>query len=113
MIPVNNITLNDLKRKSTFKYPLEKGHLFYPYPSCAEIADRDLLPSFHVVSVYPKKDLPFFIVFTAALFTVTAMLAVLTHQVNIILATLPFYPPIFAFRASYFYSFLVEKMDSV
>jgi len=61
-------------------YPLEKGHLFYPYPSCTEIADRDLLPSFHVVSVYPKKDLPFFIVFTAALFTVTAMLAVLTHQ---------------------------------
>ena len=64
----------------TIPYPLEKGHLFYPYPSCTDIADRDLLPSFHVVSVYPKKDLPFFIVFTAALFMVTAMLAVLTHQ---------------------------------
>lgn len=113
MIPVN-ITLNDLlKNQSTFKYPLEKGHLFYPYPSCTEIADRDLLPSFHVVSVYPKKDLPFFIVFTAALFTVTAMLAVLTHQVNIVLVPLPFYPPIFAFRMSYSYSFLVEKMASV
>jgi len=61
-------------------YPLEKGHLFYPYPSCTECADRELLPSFHEVSVYPKKELPFFILFTAGLCSFTALLALLTHQ---------------------------------
>merc|ERR1719245_2342413 len=61
-------------------YPLEKGHLFYPYPSCTECADRELLPNFHDVSVYPKKELPFFILFTAGLCSFTALLALLTHQ---------------------------------
>ncbi|XP_041348529.1 suppressor of tumorigenicity 7 protein homolog isoform X2 [Gigantopelta aegis] len=61
-------------------YPLEKGHLFYPYPTCTENADRELLPSFHEVSVYPKKELPFFILFTAGLCSFTALLALLTHQ---------------------------------
>merc|ERR1719268_347606 len=61
-------------------YPLEKGHLFYPYPSCTECADRELLPVFHEVSVYPKKELPFFILFAAGLCSFTALLALLTHQ---------------------------------
>lgn len=61
-------------------YPLERGHLFYPYPTCTECADRELLPSFHEVSVYPKKELPFFIIFTAGLCSFTALLALLTHQ---------------------------------
>jgi len=60
--------------------PLEKGHLFYPYPTCTETADRELLPVFHEVSVYPKKELPFFILFTAGLCSCTALLALLTHQ---------------------------------
>lgn len=37
-------------------------------------------PAFHEVSVYPKKELPFFIVFTAGLCSFTALLALLTHQ---------------------------------
>lgn len=37
-------------------------------------------PAFHEVSVYPKKELPFFILFTAGLCSFTAMLALLTHQ---------------------------------
>ncbi|XP_026482083.1 LOW QUALITY PROTEIN: protein ST7 homolog, partial [Ctenocephalides felis] len=61
-------------------YPLERGHLFYPYPACTECADRELLPAFHEVSVYPKKELPFFIMFTAGLCSFTALLALLTHQ---------------------------------
>ncbi|XP_067124667.1 suppressor of tumorigenicity 7 protein homolog isoform X3 [Centruroides vittatus] len=55
-------------------YPLEKGHLFYPYPTCTESTDKELLP------VYPKKELPFFILFTAGLCSFTALLALLTHQ---------------------------------
>ena len=39
-----------------------------------------LVSAFHEVSVYPKKDLPFFILFTAGLCSFTALLAVLTHQ---------------------------------
>uniref|UniRef100_A0A6P8IUU7 Protein ST7 homolog n=1 Tax=Actinia tenebrosa TaxID=6105 RepID=A0A6P8IUU7_ACTTE len=61
-------------------YPLEKGHLFHPYPGCTENADRELMPSHHVLSVYPKKELPFFILFTAGLCSFTAILALLTHQ---------------------------------
>ncbi|KAK6109527.1 ST7 family protein [Brugia pahangi] len=60
--------------------PLEKGHLFYPYPSCTESADRELLPAWHEVSVYPKRDLPFFTVLTALLFFITIVLAIFTHQ---------------------------------
>lgn len=36
--------------------------------------------AFHEVSVYPKKELPFFILFTAGLCSVTALLALLTHS---------------------------------
>ena len=38
------------------------------------------MTAFHEVSVYPKKELPFFIVFTAGLCSFTALLALLTHQ---------------------------------
>lgn len=61
-------------------YPLEKGHLFYPYPTCTETTDRELLPPWHDVSIYPKKELPFFILFTAGLCSITALLALLTHS---------------------------------
>jgi ST7 protein len=47
---------------------------------CTECADRELLPAFHELSVFPKKELPFFILFTAGLCSCTALLALLTHQ---------------------------------
>ncbi|KAM9408833.1 suppressor of tumorigenicity 7 protein-like isoform 2-T2 [Pholidichthys leucotaenia] len=124
-------------------YPLEKGHLFYPYPGCTETADRELLPcmcsvilnypkfsivfnccgyyvciipclahfapAFHEVSVYPKKELPFFILFTAGLCSFTAMLAMLTHQ----------FPELMGVFAKAFFStlfaplgFFADKMES-
>lgn len=62
-------------------YPLEKGHLFYPYPSCTEAADKELLPTWHDLSVYPGgKELAFVTLFTAGLCSGTALLALLTHQ---------------------------------
>ena len=62
----------------------EIGHIWHRKLNtdtlCVECADRELLPSFHEVSVYPKKELPFFILFTAGLCSFTALLALLTHQ---------------------------------
>jgi len=91
-------------------YPLEKGHLFHPYPTCTEAADRELLPNFHDVSVFPKKELPFFILFTAGLCSGTAMLALLTHQ----------YPEIAAYIARLFLTwfsvpiqYLTDKIESI
>jgi len=58
------------------------------------------LPSFHSLSVYPKKELPFFILFTAGLCSLTALIALLTHlhpetmlyfaQTSLSLASAPF-----------------------
>ncbi|KAM9320259.1 suppressor of tumorigenicity 7 protein-like [Gastrophryne carolinensis] len=91
-------------------YPLEKGHLFYPYPGCTEHADRDLLPAFHEVSVYPKKELPFFIHFTAGLCSFTAMLALLTHQFPELMGVFAksFFVTLFAP-----FSFLLEKIENI
>uniref|UniRef100_A0A7N5ZPF4 Suppression of tumorigenicity 7 like n=1 Tax=Anabas testudineus TaxID=64144 RepID=A0A7N5ZPF4_ANATE len=71
-----------------------------------------LLPhrfSFHEVSVYPKKELPFFILFTAGLCSFTAMLAMLTHQ----------FPELMGVFAKAFFStlfaplgFFADKMES-
>ncbi|PIK62769.1 putative suppressor of tumorigenicity 7 protein-like [Apostichopus japonicus] len=91
-------------------YPLEKGHLFYPYPSCTESVDRELLPSFHEVSVYPKKELPFFILFTAGLCTFTASLALLTHQFPEPMGAVA---KVFLASLSAPFSFLMEKLESV
>lgn len=52
--------------------------------------------AFHDVSVYPKKELPFFILFTAGLCSFTALLALLTHQypepMGVIAKTVSLYP---------------------
>uniref|UniRef100_A0A8C6T3R0 Suppression of tumorigenicity 7 n=1 Tax=Neogobius melanostomus TaxID=47308 RepID=A0A8C6T3R0_9GOBI len=65
---------------------------------------------FHEVSVYPKKELPFFILFTAGLCSFTAMLALLTHQ----------FPELMGVFAKAFLStlfaplnFIMEKVESI
>ena len=48
-------------------FPLERGHLFPPYPSYLEIIDKELLPPHHEVLIFPQRDTPFFMVFTGVL----------------------------------------------
>ncbi|XP_075709980.1 suppressor of tumorigenicity 7 protein-like isoform X5 [Rhinoderma darwinii] len=66
--------------------------------------------TFHEVSVYPKKELPFFIHFTAGLCSFTAMLALLTHQ----------FPELMGVFAKAFFvtlltpfTFMLEKIESI
>ncbi|UYV80671.1 ST7 [Cordylochernes scorpioides] len=59
------------------------GHLLLGCLPGLQLMDQKmygLCPAFHEVSVYPKKELPFFILFTAGLCSLTALLALLTHQ---------------------------------
>ena len=58
-------------------------HRAIPWECIYSSSDISLMifsTAFHEVSVYPKKELPFFILFTAGLCSFTAMLALLTHQ---------------------------------
>uniref|UniRef100_A0A5S6QX28 Protein ST7 homolog n=1 Tax=Trichuris muris TaxID=70415 RepID=A0A5S6QX28_TRIMR len=61
-------------------FPTEKGHMFYPYPACTEAVDRELLPAWHELSTYPKKELPFAILFAAGLCSGLLILLVVLHQ---------------------------------
>ncbi|KFD71706.1 hypothetical protein M514_04269 [Trichuris suis] len=61
-------------------FPTEKGHMFYPYPTCTEAVDRELLPAWHELSTYPKKELPFAILFAAGLCSGLLILLVVLHQ---------------------------------
>ncbi|XP_030876410.1 suppressor of tumorigenicity 7 protein-like isoform X2 [Leptonychotes weddellii] len=57
-------------------------HLLSTYcvPRMVIVTSQHWYSAFHHVSVYPKKELPFFIHFTAGLCSSTAMIALLTHQ---------------------------------
>lgn len=48
-------------------FPLERGHHFPAYSANMEVIDRQVLPSYHKLSVYPQRETPFFMVFTGVL----------------------------------------------
>ena len=104
--------------KDTFKlipFPLEKGKLFHPYTSVTEDTDKELLPTFHEVSVYPKKELPFFLVFTAGLCLFTLTLALLTHFYPIFMGelariALEYFATPFAVIAEHLQALLPQQM---
>ena len=58
---------------------MEKDHYFHPYSSGIKAVECELLPTYHEVSVYPQKEVPFFITFTAALGCIITVLAVFTR----------------------------------
>ncbi|OUC39714.1 ST7 protein [Trichinella nativa] len=61
-------------------FHIEKAHLFYPYPACTEAADRELLPSWHELSVYPRKETSSSLLFASGLAFGTVILMILVHQ---------------------------------
>ncbi|CAG08752.1 unnamed protein product, partial [Tetraodon nigroviridis] len=79
-------------------------------PVSGRVTNHGFCVLFHEVSVYPKKELPFFILFTAGLCSFTAMLALLTHQ----------FPELMGVFAKAFLStlfaplnFIMEKVESI
>lgn len=70
-------------QKASARAPKSQSHV-QKFPENAFSSGPNISPlistAFHEVSVYPKKELPFFILFTAGLCSFTAMLALLTHQ---------------------------------
>ncbi len=48
-------------------FPLERGHHFPAYPPSMEAIDRQVLPPYHKLSVFPHRETPFFMVFTGVL----------------------------------------------
>ncbi|KAL1283802.1 Suppressor of tumorigenicity 7 protein [Trichinella pseudospiralis] len=61
-------------------FHVEKAHLFYPYPACTEATDRELLPSWHELSVYPRKETPSSLLFASGLAFGIVILMILVHQ---------------------------------
>src|SRR5690349_14358571 len=81
MIPikVNSFFLGILHAQSTQTEVAISFSLFYFFFNFS-LSFSELLPAFHELSVFPKKELPFFILFTAGLCSCTALLTLLTHQ---------------------------------
>ncbi|KAI6238587.1 Suppressor of tumorigenicity 7-like protein [Aphelenchoides fujianensis] len=60
--------------------PTETGRVFYAYPIGTTAADKELLPSWHEVSVYPKKSLPLGTIFTTFVCLSVAIMAIVFHH---------------------------------
>ncbi|KAI6196195.1 Suppressor of tumorigenicity 7-like protein [Aphelenchoides besseyi] len=60
--------------------PTEHGRVFYAYPVGTTAADKELLPSWHEVSIYPKKSFPLGTIFTTFVCLSVAILAIVFHH---------------------------------
>ncbi|CAD5226468.1 unnamed protein product [Bursaphelenchus xylophilus] len=60
--------------------PTEKGHLFYPYPPTTAASERELLPGWHEMSIYPKRSFPFGTILTTLLCIAVAISAIVLHH---------------------------------
>ncbi|XP_065911582.1 protein ST7 homolog [Dysidea avara] len=65
-------------------FPLEQGHHHEPYPASTTNLDKEILPAHHTISIYPRQEVPFFIVFSGILcFSFMTLTVIAYHFPNV------------------------------
>ncbi|KPM08811.1 suppression of tumorigenicity-like protein [Sarcoptes scabiei] len=105
------LNLLDCTWKGTFRilpFPLNKGHPF-SHQNYSSNTDRELLPDYHKVSVYPKKTIPFFIRFTTSFCTLTAVMTFIFYQYPM---QIIFFVQTFVYYSTELFAMITDKLEN-